>query len=47
MVSSEQIGKLLNLKNIDVREEEYYLEIDGYKIFYNAIFDFGKARNWR
>lgn len=30
-----------------IKFEEYYLEIDGYKIFYNAIFDFGKARNWR
>ena len=30
-----------------IKFEEYYLEIDGYKIFYNAIFDFGKAMNWR
>lgn len=26
--------------------EEYYLLIDGVKIFYNAIFDFNKRKRW-
>lgn len=26
--------------------EEYYLQIDGVKIFYNAIFGFKKRRRW-
>ena len=26
--------------------DEYYLTIDGYKIFYNAIFKFDKEKRW-
>lgn len=26
--------------------KEYYMLIDGYKILYNSIFDFGRSRNW-
>lgn len=26
---------------------DYYLIIDRFKVFYNAIFNFGKAGNWR
>ena len=35
---------LINISKIEFKE--YYLMINDTKIFYNAIFDFAKARRW-
>lgn len=41
------VKKVWNFEYIDkITFKDYYLEIGGLKIFYDAIFDFYKAKRW-
>ena len=47
LIRVEIIQSFYDLEYVeDIVFEDYYLMIDGRKIFYNAIFDFGKSNRW-
>lgn len=46
-VNAEIKKTFFNLEHIDqIVFDEYFLEINGFKVFYNAIFDFNEEKRW-